>query len=248
MPETPEIRLLPPAPDRGANRRGGSGQQAAPELRIVPGGRPAPPFGCSGEPADVGAPAAPPLGPAVAPEVGPEAAKVVPFRQRGGRGPVAVAAPPVAAERPAPPRPDASRVTALTAALLASMAAHAALYVLISRPPLPLASIGLEAMSVELVLGADTPAGLAAVPSPHEAEAVAGAPSPRESPSGPPAPERPTETQPTETSPGERSPPGQPPEPAAETPPPPAATPPAATAEAPRPPAPPDDAEPLPAT
>src|SRR5262249_59047253 len=45
-----------------------------------------------------------------------------------------------------------------------SLLVHAGLYFVFNREPEPMASIGLEAISVEIVLGADMPAGRAAKP------------------------------------------------------------------------------------
>jgi protein TonB len=54
--------------------------------------------------------------------------------------------------------------------LVGSFAAHAGLYWMLNREPPPLASIGVEAMSVEIVLGTDLPAGRAEQPAKSEEE------------------------------------------------------------------------------
>jgi periplasmic protein TonB len=68
----------------------------------------------------------------------------------------------------------------LAALLAGSVAVHAALFVLLNREPPPLASIGVHSISVEIVLGAQTAAGLAETPSPLEGERRSD-PSPQES-------------------------------------------------------------------
>ncbi len=54
--------------------------------------------------------------------------------------------------------------------LAGSLGLHASLYAFFNRQPEPLASIGIESISVEIVLGAHTAAGLEKTPSPLEAE------------------------------------------------------------------------------
>ena len=54
--------------------------------------------------------------------------------------------------------------------LAVSLMVHGALYLAFNRDPEPLSSIGLEAISVEIVLGATTPAGLAAAPEKNEVQ------------------------------------------------------------------------------
>jgi periplasmic protein TonB len=74
-------------------------------------------------------------------------------------------APPVAfgpGERPAPYWPGRERPGLIVVLLFLSLLVHGGLYALFNRPPEPMATIGLEAITVEIVLGADTPAGLAA--------------------------------------------------------------------------------------
>jgi protein TonB len=72
------------------------------------------------------------------------------------------------AERPAPPLLGRERRAQILALLALSLAAHSGLYLLFNREPEPMASIGLEAISVEIVLGANMPAGPAPTPSNQE--------------------------------------------------------------------------------
>ncbi len=64
--------------------------------------------------------------------------------------------------RPAPVSPDRKRRARLIAFAVCSLAVHAALYLALMQEPRPLASVGIEAINVEIVLGADAPAGLTA--------------------------------------------------------------------------------------
>ena len=68
------------------------------------------------------------------------------------------------AARPAPPLSAGAGRARIAALLALSLAAHCGLYILFTREPEPLASIGLEAISVEFVLGANTPTGPAPTP------------------------------------------------------------------------------------
>ena len=72
------------------------------------------------------------------------------------------------AERPAPLLADRQRNLFLAFAA-ASLACHGSFYFLFNREPTPLASIGIEAISVEIVLGANTPAGVAETPGQSQA-------------------------------------------------------------------------------
>jgi protein TonB len=166
MPEMSEIRLVPP-----------SAESLAPALRVAEGARPAPPSG------------------AVTDVELPEGDNIVPFRRPPpGVEPASAKAtlPAGVRERPAPRHAESSRTMALVAALLVSVSGHAGLYVLLNRPVEPRASIGLESMSVELVLGADAPAGRGPVPTeqesdPSAAASPAGTPDAPETPVPPPA-------------------------------------------------------------
>lgn len=144
---------------------------AVPDLRAGPGQRPAPP---AGRVVDVALP------------VGDN---IVPFRRPPSAGvePAPSVGPVDASRRPAPLAAEHRRASVVAAALVVSLAAHTGLYAWLDRPVEPLASIGLESMSVELVLGADSAAGRAAVPSPEESEPsaaapAAGAPEPTDTP------------------------------------------------------------------
>jgi periplasmic protein TonB len=93
------------------------------------------------------------------------ASNVVPFvRPRAEQPPPAPRAAIVvdAGDRPAPEtrRPDAR--LGIVALFALSLVVHIGLYLLLNREPEPMASVGLEAISVELVLGANSPAGPAA--------------------------------------------------------------------------------------
>ena len=76
------------------------------------------------------------------------------------------------ASRPAPYRPRREQVALIVGLLALSLLAHAVLYVLFNRAPEPMASIGLEAISVEIVLGANTPAGLATDAGPNTTQST----------------------------------------------------------------------------
>ena len=54
-----------------------------------------------------------------------------------------------------------------------SLAVHAGLFVAFWREPDPLASIGVEVISLEIVVGADAPAGVATKPAENETQAPA---------------------------------------------------------------------------
>jgi protein TonB len=108
---------------------------------------------------------------------------VVPFT-RLRRGAVATAASPEIpfdpSQRPAP-HFIRDRGRLIVPLLALSLIVHGGLYLLFNRPPPPMASIGLEVMSVEIVLGANTPAGAASAPGENETQsAPADAPKPVE--------------------------------------------------------------------
>jgi TonB family protein len=65
------------------------------------------------------------------------------------------------AARPAPLFPRRKARARLLAFAAFSLAVHVALYLALMQEPKPLASVGIEAINVEIVLGANTPAGLA---------------------------------------------------------------------------------------
>ncbi len=58
------------------------------------------------------------------------------------------------------------------ALLIGSLALHGAVLAALIRDPQPMPSLGIPAISVEIVLGSDTPAGVAAIPTPGDAEAA----------------------------------------------------------------------------
>jgi|ERR1043166_9579590 protein TonB len=96
---------------------------------------------------------------------------IVPFA-RSRRTPGEASAPPVtiaAAERPAPPpaRANSARQFALAAG---SILLHSTLLLAFWQMPTPMASVGIEVISVDEVLGANTAAGLAATASESEAQ------------------------------------------------------------------------------
>jgi protein TonB len=75
------------------------------------------------------------------------------------------------ADRPAPPSRAPDRSAGVLAA--ASILLHSLLLLGLWQTPVPMASIGVEAITMEEVLGADTLAGLAATPSENEVQASA---------------------------------------------------------------------------
>lgn len=115
---------------------------------------------------------------------------VIPFvRPRGDALPLSGIG---AAERPAPDvlaafRRPPWRVIFFSASLLA----HAGVAAFFLRPSDPAPAIGLEAISVEVVFGADAPAGVAAVPGEQEAQ-----PQPPSPPEAPVAKQEPVEPEP----------------------------------------------------
>src|SRR5262245_45156310 len=94
------------------------------------------------------------------------ATNVIPFvrprREPAARTGAEVALDPAA--RPAPPLGIGAGRARIAALLALSLTAHSTLYMLFTREPEPMASIGIEAISVEFVLGANTPAGPASTP------------------------------------------------------------------------------------
>jgi protein TonB len=96
---------------------------------------------------------------------------VVPFvRPRRAGATVAFPLPSIATdERPAP-RAAKIAIGASIAFFAASLALHSGLLVMFWHQPKPMASIGIEAMTVEITLGATTLAGVEASPNPQEAQ------------------------------------------------------------------------------
>jgi protein TonB len=75
-------------------------------------------------------------------------------------------------QRPAPYWPAPNRRGLFMLLFALSLLTHGGLYALFNREPEPMASIGLEAISVEIVLGAHAPAGLAPSPGENETQAA----------------------------------------------------------------------------
>jgi protein TonB len=80
-------------------------------------------------------------------------------------GPVGLDAVVPSRDRPAPDLTDKETRTRILALVALSLLIHAGLYLATNREPEPMASIGLEAISVEIVLGANAPAGAGNTPS-----------------------------------------------------------------------------------
>jgi len=101
------------------------------------------------------------------------ATNVVPFAR--SRRETADPAPALAFDpsaRPAPYRPRREQFALIAGLFVLSLLVHGVLYLLFNRQPEPMASIGLEAISVEIVLGAETPAGLGADTGPDTTQAT----------------------------------------------------------------------------
>jgi periplasmic protein TonB len=93
---------------------------------------------------------------------------VVPFVRPRADAPAADLGPKLvvsAADRPAPDLTGKETRARILALVALSLLIHAGLYLATNREPEPMASIGLEAISVELVLGANSPAGAGNTPS-----------------------------------------------------------------------------------
>jgi periplasmic protein TonB len=96
---------------------------------------------------------------------------VVPFARRRAVEAEFPLAPVAAADRPASSQPDfgvGRRIALLTGSLML----HGLLLAMFWQEPAPLASIGVESMSVEITLGATNAAGLAPQPGEQEVEPV----------------------------------------------------------------------------
>ena len=93
----------------------------------------------------------------------------------------------VPGERPAPAALKQDRGGWMLALLLGSFAAHAGVYWVLNREPPPLASVGVESMSVEIVLGTDMPAGRAEEPAKSEQEPAQLSPGRHQTPVSPSA-------------------------------------------------------------
>jgi protein TonB len=93
---------------------------------------------------------------------------VIPFvRQRDAAPPLAGVG---AAGRPAPDFLAARWSPWRIAVLATSLLAHAGFAALFLKSPAPAPALGVDAISVEVVLGADAPAGIAATPNDQEAQ------------------------------------------------------------------------------
>lgn len=157
------------------------------------------------------------------PAAGFDLTNVVPFKRYRPEAAPSHRAPAIAltaAERPSPTSAERHRGLKWTVLLLVSLAAHICLYLPFGREPTPMTSVGEVSMSVEIVLGAQTPAGLAPQPSPSETLEPQQAPEPAVAPPKPEPETRPTEVlqaepTPTETPPPVTEPPPPPTEPPA---------------------------------
>jgi periplasmic protein TonB len=108
------------------------------------------------------------------PEVGGtiHGAKVAALDRLRASGP-SVAAPEIkfaSDDRPAPLRLSQDAYRRLMPVLLVSLLAHAGLHAALTYQPTPTAGIAEEAITVEIIVGANSAAGIAAVPSNAEAE------------------------------------------------------------------------------
>jgi periplasmic protein TonB len=103
-----------------------------------------------------------------------------PTERAGGRAP----APELqAGERSCEPVSDVRSAWLHCVLLFVSVAAHGGLFAAFMRAPEPQSSIGIPAISVEIVFGAESAAGVARTPSPVETQA---APTPKEEPKAEP--------------------------------------------------------------
>jgi protein TonB len=98
---------------------------------------------------------------------------VVPFVRPRPAGAALILDP---SQRPAPDLPHPDGRGRMVGLLALSLAIHGGLLVLFNREPEPLASIALPAISVEIVLGADAPAGVATTARQQEVETTANDP------------------------------------------------------------------------
>ncbi len=94
---------------------------------------------------------------------------VIPFARKAPTEPSTPVAPVTAADRPAPPLADIGRYY-LIAIVLASVVVHAGLFYLFRQEPRHLASIGIDAIEIEIVVGDNRAAGTATTPGETEAQ------------------------------------------------------------------------------
>src|SRR5690348_6892520 len=85
-----------------------------------------------------------------------------PARRETGPADNAPALPFDPAQRPAPFLPGRDRRVLLSALFALSLFVHGGLYFIFNREPEPMVSTGVEAISVDLIVGSNTPAGPAA--------------------------------------------------------------------------------------
>lgn len=119
---------------------------------------------------------------------------VVPFVRPRSAPAAADSAPAIvvgASDRPAPAPSGTEQRARILGWVALSLLVHAGLYALTQREPEPMASVGLEAISVEIVLGANSPAGASTAPSENETQT---APTPQQPDTQPAEPEK-TENQ-----------------------------------------------------
>ena len=100
-----------------------------------------------------------------------------------------------AADRPAP-RGPIERRRQIAAFFVLSLALHAGLYAVFWEEPKPLASVGIEAITVDIVLGANSEAGLASTPGENEVQSAAPAEEIKPDDEAVEQPERTTEARP----------------------------------------------------
>ncbi len=101
---------------------------------------------------------------------------VIPFRRRRSNDNAKDSAPALALAsdgRPAPVAAATNSRLKIAGFAAVSMLVHAGLFAAFWRDPVPLASIGMEVISVEIVVGATAPAGVAVDPGENETQAAA---------------------------------------------------------------------------
>jgi protein TonB len=104
-----------------------------------------------------------------------ESENVVPFvrPQRETAGGVAPTVALKSSDRPAPGVPNLNDgVARLFVLLLGSLVLHSGLLMLFTQEPEPYSSVGIPTISVEIVLGAEAPAGIARTPSSNETQEI----------------------------------------------------------------------------
>jgi protein TonB len=104
-----------------------------------------------------------------------ESENVVPFvrPQRETAGGVAPTVALKSSDRPAPGIPNLNDgVARLFVLLLGSLILHGGLLMLFTQEPEPYSSVGIPAISVEIVLGAEVPAGISRTPSSNETQEI----------------------------------------------------------------------------